>query len=193
MFSENFTIILVMVYKIIKGGFILETQHEDFRTKLERKKKSDLPFRSKLLHNVPIGLKYLSLFLISVVLFLGATMIVYLQLSSVKKDVLTIIDNSEMTNSLTELSMLIEKRQSTITSYAVSKNEQHIAEFEKTNEQIDEMFQQLDSVFIGTENEADYVSIKENSASVSNILHHSLIPKVENGENVTSTLLEIDA
>ncbi|NLI68919.1 MAG: hypothetical protein GX374_09775 [Bacilli bacterium] len=171
----------------------METQHEDFRTKLERKKKSDHPFRSKLLHNVPIGLKYLSLFLISVVLFLGATMIVYLQLSSVKKDVLTIIDNSEMTNSLTELSMLIEKRQSTITSYAVSKNEQHIAEFEKTNEQIDEMFQQLDSVFIGTENEADYVSIKENAASVSNILHHSLIPKVENGENVTSTLLEIDA
>lgn len=137
-------------------------------------------------------MKYVIVFLFSVVLFIGATLMVYFQLSTAKEDVETIITNSEITSTMTEMTLLIEQQHSAITSYAIVHNDRYIEEYDLMNEQLDEIFLQLDNVFIGTKEESTYKEIKENVHTVTYLFHSFLIPKAENNENVTSLLLEVD-
>ena len=156
----------------------------------KKKKGNDLNFH--FFNNISIGMKYVTVFLFSVVLFIGATLLVYIQLSTAKDDVESIVSNSEITSTMTEMTLLIEKQHSAITSYAIVGNKQYIKEYDAMNEELNEIFTKLDNVFIGTDEENTYKEIKENVHTMSYLFHDFLIPLAENNENVTSLLLEVD-
>lgn len=137
-------------------------------------------------------MKYVTVFLFSVVLFIAATFIVYIKLSTAKNDVDSIVTNSDITSTLTEMTILIEQQHSAITSYAIVGNDQYIDDYNNYNEELGDIFTKLDDIFIGTDEEETYKAIKDNVFTMSYLFHDFLIPIAENDENVTSLLLEVD-
>jgi len=142
--------------------------------------------------NLSIGMKYTAVFLFSVVLFIIATLTVYFQLSLAKNDVDAIITNSELMSTMTDMTLLIEQQHSAITSYAIMHRDEYIEEYNRMNDELGKIFDELDDRFIGSEEENIYKEIKENVHTITYLFHGFLIPKAEAGENVTSLLLEVD-
>lgn len=191
-------------YEIARRTISLKTGHqEDFtETKKEKdtvkkaskinKKNTEAGLHFHFFNNIPIGMKYVTVFLFSVVLFIAATFIVYIKLSTAKNDVDSIVTNSDITSTLTEMTILIEQQHSAITSYAIVGNDQYIDDYNNYNEELGDIFTKLDDIFIGTDEEETYKAIKDNVFTMSYLFHDFLIPIAENNENVTSLLLEVD-
>lgn len=191
-------------YEIARRTISLKTsQQEDLtETKKEKdkvkktskinKKNTEAGLHFHFFNNIPIGMKYVTVFLFSVVLFIAATFIVYIKLSTAKNDVDSIVTNSDITSTLTEMTILIEQQHSAITSYAIVGNDQYIDDYNNYNEELGDIFTKLDDIFIGTDEEETYKAIKDNVFMMSYLFHDFLIPIAENNENVTSLLLEVD-
>ena len=191
-------------YEIARRTISLKTsQQEDLtETKKEKdtvkkaskinKKNTEAGLHFHFFNNIPIGMKYVTVFLFSVVLFIAATFIVYIKLSTAKNDVDSIVTNSDITSTLTEMTILIEQQHSAITSYAIVGNDQYIDDYNNYNEELGDIFTKLDDIFIGTDEEETYKAIKDNVFTMSYLFHDFLIPIAENNENVTSLLLEVD-
>lgn len=146
----------------------------------------------RFFNNIPIGMKYLIMFLFSVILFIGATVIVYMQLSTAKEDVQSIIVHSDISGSMTDLALLIEQQDSSISAYSLAGNDRHIESYEKMEVQIDEIFSVLDNVFVGGDEELTYGAVKMNSDNITNLFLNRLVKQRENGEDIIATQLEID-
>ena len=171
-----------------------EKQEIDNDTKLaETNQKNKSAFISlKLFNNIPIGLKYLILFLFSVALFIAATVIVYTQLSAAKKDVQTIVSHSEIASLMTDMALLIERQDSSISGFSIAGHVRHVEDYEQMEVELAEIFATLDTVFTEGEEELTYGAIKINSESISNLFLNRLIDQRSKGEDVLATQLEID-
>lgn len=146
----------------------------------------------RFFNNIPIGMKYLFMFLFSVVLFIGATLIVYTQLSAAKDDVQSIIVHSDIAASMTDLALLIEQQDSSISAYSLAGNNRHVESYEKMEEEISEIFAILDDVFIDGDEELTYGAVKMNSDNITNLFLNRLVQQRENDEDIIGTQLEID-
>lgn len=171
-----------------------EKQEIDNDTKpAETNQKNKSAFISlKLFNNIPIGLKYLILFLFSVALFIAATVIVYTQLSAAKKDVQTIVSHSEVASLMTDMALLIERQDSSISGFSIAGHMRHVEDYEQMEVELAEIFATLDTVFTEGEEELTYGAIKINSESISNLFLNRLIDQRSKGEDVLATQLEID-
>lgn len=171
-----------------------EKQEIDNDTKpAETNQKNKSAFISlKLFNNIPIGLKYLILFLFSVALFIAATVIVYTQLSAAKKDVQTIVSHSEIASLMTDMALLIERQDSSISGFSIAGHMRHVEDYEQMEVELAEIFATLDTVFTEGEEELTYGAIKINSESISNLFLNRLIDQRSKGEDVLATQLEID-
>src|SRR5690625_3216470 len=145
-----------------------------------------------LLNNLPIGMKYLAVFGFSVILFIGETIMVFIQLSSAKDDVQSIIENNEIASSMTELALLVEQQDSAIAAFTLVGNPRYVEDYEKMEERINEIFNLLEPVFSDGDEELTYGAIKMNSENISNLFLNQLVPQRENDEDFIGTQLEID-
>ena len=143
-------------------------------------------------NNIPIGMKYLIMFLFSVILFIGATVIVYIQLSTAQKDVQSIISHSDIANSMTEMALLVEQQDSAIAAYSLAGNDRYVDEYIKMEDQLNEIFEKLDSIFTNGDEELAYGAVKINSNNITNLFLNRLIEQRENEQDVIATQLEID-
>src|SRR5690606_115262 len=188
----------------LRRGRSLKIEQKDALNHKQRKKRNEkkgnfFKKRNKsaftgirLFSNLPIGMKYLIIFLFSVVLFLAATTIVFVQLSTAKKDVQSIIHDSDIANSITEMALLVEQQHAAISSYAIVGNDRHIESYDRMAEKMDDIFNKLDDVFIGSEEEFTYGAIKMNVETINSLFHDRLIPKKRNNESIVATQIEID-
>lgn len=137
------------LFKFLKrkdGGNNVKKDRDRATKKGKRKKKRQTFFR-----NISIGVKYLLVFSISVILFLVATAVVYVQLSKAENDVEDIIARSELSDNMSQLALLIEQQDTTISQYITTGNGVYIQDFEEINEQLTEIVSQLEEVFRGDE------------------------------------------
>lgn len=175
------------------GGLKVGLNEHEKRTKKNHSKhKNKSAFmKVKVLNNVPIGMKYLIIFLFSVILFFAATLIVYMQLSVAKKDVDLIITHSEIANSMTGMALIVEQQHSAINSYAMTGNERHIESYDRMYEHLQQVLEKLDGAFVN-DDEHKYEAIMMNVESIHDLVHNKLIPQKQNNEGVVSTQIEID-
>lgn len=157
----------------------------------ESKNQSRLPYL-RFINNIPIGMKYLCMFLFSVVLFIGATLIVYTQLSTAKEDVQSIISHSEISSIMTEMALIVEQQDSAISAYSLAGNERHIEEYEKMEAELNDIFTTLEPVFANGEEELTFGSVIMNSENITNLFLNRLVSQRENNEDIVATQLEID-
>lgn len=145
-----------------------------------------------IFNNIPIGMKYLGIFLFSVALFIAATVIVFVQLTTAKEDVLLIIQNSDTANSLTEMALIVEQQHSAITSYTIVGNERHIEAYDRMAEDLQVILKKLDLVFVDGDNKNTYNTIKMNVESIDDLVYNELVPLKQNDQDVYATQIEID-
>src|SRR5690625_670523 len=103
------------------------------------------------LRNISIGNKYLLIFSISVVLFITATVVVHTQMSNANNHVINAINKSEITDTVTQLAILVERQDSVITNYYIVGGKKYIEEFEEITKQLHPILEQLEHEFKNNE------------------------------------------
>src|SRR5690625_3558603 len=89
-----------------------------FRFK-KKVKKTNKAKKASVFRNISIGSKYLSVFSISILLFIVATVVVFFQLTTAKDNVDNIIEKSELADDMAQLALYIEQQDSLISNYFV--------------------------------------------------------------------------
>src|SRR5690625_2879164 len=105
---------------------------------MSNKEKSSLfgrLFNFLKMRHIKIGSKFLLAFMVSVVLFVGATVTVFIQLNEVKSDVDKIQETSQLAIDLGEISMLLEQKDVIIFNYLSSLLPIHIDNYEEAQKQ----------------------------------------------------------
>ncbi|HLS67297.1 MAG TPA: methyl-accepting chemotaxis protein [Pseudogracilibacillus sp.] len=131
------------------------------------------------IRNIPIGIKYLSVFLVSVALFIIATVVVYNQLSIAKSHVEDSITKNELANTMTELALLVEQQDSLISNYMIVGSSRYIDEFKEVGEELNTVFDTLYENFKNDEKrEFLFNRIRENQNKIDEIF----LDEIANGK-----------
>lgn len=120
--------------------------------------------------NISIGSKYLSIFAISVLLFVIATGLVYFQLNKVKHDVNEIAEKNQITNDMAQIALHVEQQNAIISEYIIVDNRQKIIEFEEVTEQLNQLFEKMENKFSNEEDHLFFIQqIKDTNEEIQNI------------------------
>lgn len=120
-----------------------------FKKSKKRKRKKQLKAKQRLLskllftRNLRISTKYLFAFSISILLFVSATVIVYLQLTTAKDDMEHIIQRNEVKSDLVQLALILEQQGAVISEYILINDPALITEFKEMDEEMAVMTEQL--------------------------------------------------
>src|SRR5699024_3109904 len=143
--------------------------------RFKKKPKSNKP---SVFRNMPIGYKYLSVFLISIALFIVATAVVFFQLDTAKQDVENIIQKSELANDMAQLALYIEQQDSLISNYVIVGSVRYIDEFNEINDRLEGVIENLENEFKGDgENEFLFERVKENNEKITNLFLNQIAGK----------------
>lgn len=101
-------------------------------------------FKFISLRNIKIGYKYLIAFLISILLFVGATTVVFLQLSNAKTNVSDISEKSQLAIDLGKLALLIEEKDALVANYIIVNSLAYIDEYKEGQEELEQLLNRLE-------------------------------------------------
>src|SRR5699024_9594742 len=104
------------------GGTLLKILKLKNKKEVSNEKGNGQTSKLNFFRNITIGRKYLSIFSISVILFVIATIIVYSQLTKAEDNVANIIDKSELSDSIAQLALLVEQKDSLISHYVIGES-----------------------------------------------------------------------
>lgn len=142
--------------------------------------------------NITIGGKYLSIFSISVILFVIATIIVYSQLTKAEDNVANIIDKSELSDSIAQLALLVEQKDSLISHYVIGESKQYVDEFHETNEALENVLEQLIDEFKGDEDSEFLLShITDNKETIDDLFLNQIVDDNLNERDLSNLHIEI--
>lgn len=142
-----------------------------FRFKKNMNKKISKPSsKASFFRNISIGSKYLSVFSVSILLFIIATVAVFLQLKNAEENVSGIIHKSQLANDMAQLALYVEQQDSLISNYIIVGNNRYVDEFHEINEQIEAVFERLQDEFEGAgEDEFLFSRVVENNQKITDL------------------------
>ncbi len=133
--------------------------------------------------NIRIGYKYLLAFFISVILFVSATIVVYLQLSDVSKNVDEMAGTSQMAIDLGKVALLLEQKDTIIASYIIFSSDNYIYEYEDGQEELETLLSDLERQ--GKAEEKELINnIRSNLEKMDNAFLNDLVNNVQDEEKV---------
>lgn len=159
------------------------------KTKRSTRKTSN---KASFFKNISIGTKYLSVFIISVLLFIVATVVVFLQLSTAKQSVSEIIHKSNLANDMAQLALYVEQQDSLISNYIIVGNNRYVDEFHEINDGLDAIFERLGKEFKGSgENEFLFARVVDNNEKISDIFLNEIAGKDPEDEKLIYSRIQI--
>ncbi len=188
-----------------------------FKKKKKKEKIKSQTRKPRFTRKIKIGGKYLFAFSISSLLFVCATVLVFLQLSASKSDVKDIIEQNQVKSDLVQMALYIEQQGGLVSDFILINNIKYVSEFNEIDEDLlvlserlsnslsTEQLQYFDKVVDGTEfirtsfadtitndavDDSDkiYAQIQINShKSTSNSYMKLLINEIEEEEQVAIT------
>ncbi len=163
-----------------------------FRFKKKPRKNRKKPSKASFFTNISIGSKYLSVFIISVLLFIIATIVVLFQLTAAKDNVDNIIHKSKLANDVAQLALYVEQQNSLISNYIIVGNNRYIDEFHEINEGLETVFERLEKEFKGTgENEFLFARVVDNNEKISEIFLNDIAEKDPDDEKLIYSQIQI--
>lgn len=133
-------------------------------------KKLSIKNKFTFFRNISIGTKYLSIFSISVILFVVATGLVYFQLNKAKENVNDIVEKNQMTNDMAQIALLVEQQNAIISDYIIVDNRQKVTEFEELTEKLDSLFNQMENQFSDDKDSLFFIQrVKETNEEIQDI------------------------
>src|SRR5690625_4087415 len=130
--------------------------------------------------NVKIGYKFLIAFFISVLLFVVATTVVYMQLTSVKDDVNDISEKSELAINLGKVSSYLEQKDALVANYVIVNSRTFVDDYYVVNEQLDELLDTVEPYYQTNELKDVFNQIKTNISEIDEMFFNNIVDQLNN-------------
>ena len=176
------------------GGMTMKSKLKNFfnifrfKKRANRKKSSKAPF----FRNISIGWKYLSAFSISILLFIIATVAVFLLFKNAEENVEEIIDKSQLANDMAQLALYVEQQDALISNYIIVGNNRYVDEFHEINEQLEGIFERLQGEFVGSgENEFLFSRVVENNEKITDLFLNDIAGKDPSADKLIYSRIQI--
>lgn len=154
--------------------------------KLKQKKQRDKKFNWK---NVRIGKKYVSVYIVTALLFIAATVVVYFQLSEVREDIATIEEQSQRVNDMAEMAEILQAKDVQTADYLLTGNTAFIDAFHAYQDAF-HMLEEKIAPTMTTERElALFEQITTNNEIIDNAFTDRMIPSMEEGQDAMAVSL----
>src|SRR5699024_8447292 len=127
-----------------------------------------------------------------VILFVIATIIVYSQLTKAEDNVANIIDKSELSDSIAQLALLVEQKDSLISHYVIGESKQYVDEFHETNEALENVLEQLiDEFKVDEDSEFLLSHITDNKETIDDLFLNQIVDDNLNERDLSNLHIEI--
>lgn len=139
--------------------------------------------------NIKIGYKYISVFILVCILFLGAIGIAFFQLSAAKRDINKIEAESSRVNEIAEMALLIQIKDVKMGDFIITEDQQYIDEFHSLSEQINNIVNKLKTRMYTEQQEEFFSRIIDNDSKINDMLSNELVPAIENNKDEMTRIL----
>ncbi|WP_163971502.1 methyl-accepting chemotaxis protein [Oceanobacillus halotolerans] len=147
--------------------------------KQKGKKKSRNKFNWK---DLPISRKYITIFLVTAVLFVLAGTMVYSQLYKAEEDIDVIEQRSLRVNEMAQLASIVQAKDVDIADYIITTNASYIDKFQHRQDQFDETMAALDPLMETKDQKEVFSQIKENDVQINDMFMNEITTAVENDQ-----------
>jgi len=139
--------------------------------------------------NLSIGKKYVSIFILTVLLFLAAGGLANWQIKSTESELKNVDDHSQRVNDMAELASIIQLKDVQVADFLLTHSNKYIEEFEKYQEKFIEIMTSIEPTLSTEEEKKLLKEINSNNTSMNNNFHNQIIPTVEDGQNAMANSL----
>lgn len=146
-------------------------------TKVPLNKKVGSLFNQFRFKNVSIGMKYLIVFMISIALFIVATVAVFLQLNTAQTNLDVSTNKSKLANSMVETALLVEQKDTLVSDYVIIKSSIYVDEFNEIDEELTELMTEITATY-NMDNYGNYFNgVVKNIDQLNELFAGSLVGK----------------
>lgn len=157
-----------------------------------KNEKASKKVRFSFFNNISIGLKYLLIFLFSIVLFIGSTFFVYQQLSGAKVQVESSLQSSDLINTVTEMALVIEQQDSLISDYVIVGSGTYIDSYNSLEEELQSIYERLETYFnLNNDEQFLYESIKQHQEDISDTFLNEIAQKRNLNEDIAILHIQV--
>jgi len=148
---------------------------------MKKKKKQQKERKKKRIHfkNIPIGRKYIFIFVITVLLFTGSATNVYNQMQQSKQDLEIISENSNRVNMMTEMSSIVQTKDVQIADYLLTGKTNYIDAFTAYQAELSDLIKQAESNLKTDEQKELLRNLQNNDENINNTFD-KIIEAMEN-------------
>ncbi|GAB3790933.1 methyl-accepting chemotaxis protein [Virgibacillus kimchii] len=154
--------------------------------KLKQKKQRDKKFNWK---NVRIGKKYVSVYIVTALLFIAATVVVYFQLSEVREDIATIEEQSQRVNDMAEMAEILQAKDVQTADYLLTGNTAFIDAFHAYQDAFHVLEEKIAPTMTTERELALFEQITTNNEIIDNAFTDRMIPSMEEGQDAMAVSL----
>lgn len=129
-------------------------------------------------HNIKIGQKYLTVFMITVVLFIVAGAVVYFQLYKSQQDIDAIDQRSDRANDIAKMAELIQTKDVQIADFIVTGNEMYIAEFVEYQKQFNALEEKIEPKMDTAKQKKIFAEVKKADEKVNDMFLNDIAAAV---------------
>lgn len=144
--------------------------------------------------NLSIGNKYVSIFILTTILFLGAGALANWQISNAKNDLEDVDNQSHRVNDMAEMASIIQLKDVQVADYLLTHDNKYIEEFEKYQDEFSEMIEKIEPTLRTEDEMILFNEIEHNNTSMNNNFFNQIVPSVEDGQSaMANTLREVSS
>ncbi|WP_240452170.1 methyl-accepting chemotaxis protein [Virgibacillus sp. YIM 98842] len=132
--------------------------------------------------NVKLGKKYVSVYLLTAILFIAATVVVYFQLNGVQQDIAAIEEQSQRVNDMAEMAEIMQAKDVQTADFLLTENPAFIDAFHEYREEFNTLAEKLAPMMDTERERAIFEEITSNNEIIDNTFTDRLIPNVEDGD-----------
>lgn len=179
-----------MLKKWKNKGKQQKRQHSSIKKKKQRGK--ELGFIKW--QNLAIGKKYVSIFILTAILYMGAGALAIWQINSGKNDLEDVDSQSQRVNNMAELASIIQLKDVQVADYLLTHESKYIEEFEKYQDEFSEIVSKIEPTLRTEEEKKLFNDIEHNNNSMNNNFFNQIVPSVEEGHSsMANTLREVSS
>src|SRR5699024_806606 len=122
-------------------------------------------------------------------LFVAATGVVFFQLTVAKNDVDQIVDQSALSDDMAQIALLIERKDSYVSSYLLLNSNLVIENYRSVSEDLNELFEQVAPYFESKKSEIEFSRVIANSSDIDDIFLNTIInPDIERSDRISAQI-----
>ncbi|MCG3419280.1 methyl-accepting chemotaxis protein [Oceanobacillus sp. GSFE11] len=175
------------------GGKIVKFRKATKPKKIKENKERKIN-RSKLLRrfawrNVSIGRKYITVFFLTLLLFVASACVVFFLLTKGQEDITEIKESSSRVNDMADMAYLIQAKDVQIADYLLTESDKYKDQFIQYQEEFLALADKLKPTMVTDEQRSNFDEIIKKNESNDDAFTEQIVPAVENDQSLIANSL----